>query len=102
MHRNQMKLQNTWIPRTSRGMTFFKIVFIFLVFFIQSSFAATKNNYAIFIDAGSSGSRLHVFEYAPKQKLATSVPKIKDLYSIETPNGLASFVDRPQDLIKNL
>ena len=55
---------------------------------------ASSPQYAVMIDAGSSGSRAHVFEYT------TSLPKppiplINDIYNKNTSPGLSSFANNP-------
>lgn len=53
---------------------------------------ANSNNYIIYIDAGSTGSRLHIFEY----EKSLSVPTIKDVYSESIKPGLSEYADHPE------
>lgn len=57
----------------------------------SSIFASSTNNYIIFVDAGSSGSRLHLFQYDN----SSSFPVIQDVFSENTKPGLSSFADQP-------
>ncbi|MFZ2314803.1 MAG: hypothetical protein WAW86_03960 [Gammaproteobacteria bacterium] len=64
-------------------------LFIFII--SLPLFAANNNHYSIFIDAGSSGSRIHVFQY---QNVST-LPHITDVFSESTKPGLSSYADQP-------
>jgi apyrase len=60
------------------------------------SFANSQNRehsyqYEIFIDAGSSGSRLHLFKYK-----AGVMPDIQDIFSAKTKPGISSYVNHPE------
>ncbi|HSW93289.1 MAG TPA: hypothetical protein VLJ15_02925 [Gammaproteobacteria bacterium] len=57
-----------------------------------SSFSAFADNdhYVIFVDAGSSGSRLHIFQYDPARPLS-----VKDIFSDSVSPGLSSFEQTP-------
>ena len=68
---------------------------IFLTFFALPIYA-TSNQYIIIIDAGSSSSRAHVFEYVSAMPMVP-VPVIKDIFSQSTKPALASFVNNPQN-----
>jgi len=68
------------------------LITILISVFSVSAFA-DKNQYVIFVDAGSSGSRLHVFQYEKNQP----IPVIKDIFSESTKPGLSSFVDHEED-----
>lgn len=65
--------------------------------------AANQNplgHYTIVIDAGSSGSRLHIFEYVNKAADAKQLPLVKDIAPADsaiTP-GISSFAQHPQDV----
>lgn len=59
-----------------------------LLFFTFPSFSA----YSIIIDAGSTGSRLHLFEYTKDQD---KLPQIKDIFSTTLKPGIASFAKNP-------
>ncbi|MHB1948345.1 MAG: hypothetical protein ACYCQI_09555 [Gammaproteobacteria bacterium] len=65
----------------------------FITFTVFSSpiFAASPH-YSIIVDAGSSGSRLHLFEYDNSQ----GFPVINDIYSEKVSPGLSSFAKDPQ------
>lgn len=65
----------------------------FICLFSVSSFASSLK-YAVIIDAGSSGSRAHVFEYA-KSLPMIPVPVIKDMYNKSTQPGLSSYAKTP-------
>lgn len=58
----------------------------FPLLFSPFSFAATPH-YAIIVDGGSTGSRLHLFRYQIVQPL----PIIKDIFSASTKPGLSAF-----------
>jgi hypothetical protein len=62
------------------------------VIFFSSNVFATPVHYAIFIDAGSTGSRLYLFQYKTGQPL----PLIQDIYSESTKRGLSSFANNPR------
>lgn len=64
---------------------------------------AANPQYAIIVDAGSSGSRLHLFKY--QIQTDSSLPAITDIFSSKVTPGLSSFVDSPQmagESLKNL
>lgn len=50
-------------------------------------------DYTIIIDAGSSGSRLHLFQHDKN----TPLPNIKDIFSVSTKPGLSAYANHPQD-----
>lgn len=56
--------------------------------------AASSSQYAVIIDAGSSGSRAHVFEYTNASP-TLPIPAIKDVFSQSITPGLSSFVNNP-------
>jgi len=62
-----------------------------LLFSISFSVHASSPHYAIVVDAGSSGSRLHLFQYDEAQPL----PVINDIFSENINPGLSSFADQP-------
>lgn len=76
------------------------IVTLFLAAVISllslSTYAAPR--YMILVNAGSSGSRLHLFEYDSAQ----SLPDIKDILSKEVKPGLSSFATKPQEAANSL
>lgn len=61
-------------------------------------FAANNNHYTIFVDAGSSGSRLHVFQYESN----TDLPNIADVFSENIKPGLSSYADQPEEAAASL
>jgi apyrase len=67
-----------------------KIIAVLLCLFTTTAFA---DQYQIIVDAGSSGSRLHLFQYDATQ----TVPVINDIFSESTKPGLSSFANNPQD-----
>lgn len=58
----------------------------------QALFASTSYN--IYIDAGSTGSRIHLFQ---SDTVANAVPVITDLFNESVSPGLSSFVTNPQN-----
>ena len=68
------------------------LVAIILLSISSYSFAVDER-YIIFVDAGSTGSRLHLFQYEESK----TVPEIKDIFSENVKPGLSSFVDHPKD-----
>lgn len=55
---------------------------------------ASNFHYAVIIDAGSSGSRAHVFEYL-KSSPQAPVPVINDVFNQRTSPGLSSYATAP-------
>ena len=73
---------------------YIKNILATFIFLFGLSTYASNSQYAVLIDAGSSGSRAHVFEYL------TSLPKppipiINDIYNKNTSPGLSSFANNP-------
>lgn len=58
---------------------------------IMSQAIATTQHYAIIVDAGSSGSRLHLFQYERNANL----PIIHDIFTEKNSTPLASFANNP-------
>lgn len=58
-------------------------------FFITSTYASTR--YAIIVDAGSTGSRAHLFKY----QTGPSLPIIEDIFSANIKPGLSAFANNP-------
>ncbi len=50
-------------------------------------------HYALIVDAGSTGSRLHLFEYTHEAK----IPLIHELFSESVKPGLSSYAKNPQE-----
>lgn len=55
-------------------------------------------NYKIIVDAGSSGSRLHLYQYTSDKK----VPVIEEGFTKSNKTGLSTFEKNPQDSGKSL
>jgi hypothetical protein len=53
---------------------------------------ASSLHYSIIIDAGSTGSRLHLFQYETEN----SLPEIKEIFSESIKPGLSSFSHNPE------
>ncbi len=53
---------------------------------------AADTHYTIFVDAGSSGSRLHIFQY---ENTTALLPVVNDVFSESVKPGLSSFADTP-------
>ena len=71
-----------------------KIFLTTVVFLFGFSTSASSLQYAVIIDAGSSGSRAYVFQYA-KSLPMIPIPVIKSLYSKSTQPGLSSYATTP-------
>jgi apyrase len=54
---------------------------------------ADSNHYMMIVDAGSSGSRLHIFKYEGPDAL----PVITDVFSENVKPGLSSYADHPEN-----
>ncbi len=54
--------------------------------------AATNDKYTIFIDGGSTGSRLYLFEYDP----TAAIPELSIAFSSSDKPGLSSYADHPE------
>lgn len=65
---------------------------VLLLLFHIATFAGNGQQYIIFIDGGSTGSRLHVFQY----ERSPLVPVIKDVFSDNVKPGLSSYADHPE------
>ena len=63
-----------------------------ILLFANTVVYASNPHYAIVIDAGSSGSRLHLFQYEEGKQL----PIITELLSEKTAPGLSSHEDHPE------
>ncbi len=71
-----------------------KILLCFLIgtlWITQAS--ANENQYSVIVDAGSTSSKLHIFQ----NDAQTTLPTITDIFSEKTTQPLSSFVDHPQD-----
>lgn len=71
------------------------LIFSLLLFLLNSSVYAREavTHYTIYIDVGSSGSRLYLYEY----KNTNSLPDINEIFSKKTFPGLSSFEDHPEN-----
>lgn len=69
-----------------------KLAAISLLCLSFSAYALTPH-YAIVVDAGSSGSRLHLFQYDDAKPL----PVITDIFSENITPGLSSFANQPEN-----
>lgn len=72
-----------------------KFLLHFLVYSLFVSSPLFADGYAIMVDAGSTGSRLHVFQYNEEIE---SKPFIQDILSVKDKDqpGLSDFVDKPE------
>lgn len=78
---------------------YFKVfITITTLMFATAIFAADKH-YAILVDAGSTGSRLHLFQYEKDQH---NFPVIVDIFSKKVSPGLSSFEKNPEEAGKSL
>jgi apyrase len=68
-----------------------KILWFSIPFFIFS-FSAAAAQYAIYMDAGSSGTRLYLYQYENAK-----LPSIKQIFSKKISPGLSSFQSNPID-----
>jgi Golgi nucleoside diphosphatase len=68
-------------------------VLVIIMSILSLTAFADGDHYAVFIDAGSTGSKLHVFRYNE----TASLPDIKDIFSEKIKPGLSSFADRPNE-----
>ncbi len=74
------------------------VLAIVAVLFTLCSLATYANQYTIIIDAGSSGSRLHLFQYQKD----SHIPVIHDIFSESIKPGLSSFENNPAEAGKSL
>lgn len=75
----------------------FRAIIAVIIVFANTASLASTPQYAIIIDAGSTGSRLHLFQYETTDKL----PIIEDLFSEEVKPGISSFAN-PADAAVSL
>lgn len=76
------------------------ILSIFFILIGPEAFAA-NSEYSILVDAGSTGSRIHLFQYTFNQNF----PEIIDIFSEKVSPGLSSFASNPEkagESLKNL
>lgn len=79
-------------------LTKIKTAFLTSFLFLSTYSYAANPHYTIVVDAGSSGSRLHLFQYENEK----SLPIIKDIFTENTSPGLSSFADTPSEAGKSL
>lgn len=79
-------------------MRAYRPVFTVLITALLSSTSYSAERFTIIIDAGSTGSKLHVFQYDD----SSSVPEIKDLLSESVKPGISSFADHPENVGESL
>mmetsp|Transcript_22042 Transcript_22042/g.42801 ORF Transcript_22042/g.42801 Transcript_22042/m.42801 type:complete len:449 (-) Transcript_22042:168-1514(-) len=91
--------QNKNVVTPSRGGSTLRSIFIKaaialvmvgLIFFMWSKPA---KNFAVVIDAGSTGSRIHVYEF----HTIRGVPKLKDELFVQLKPGLSSYASKPSE-----
>lgn len=75
-----------------------KTKFRFLLFFLFSGISfncvyADAQDYLIIVDAGSTSSKLHLFNYNSN----TAVPEITEVFSEKVSPGLSSYAEDPQN-----
>lgn len=70
-----------------------KIICLFICSLWISQAFANANQYSIIVDAGSSSSKLHIFQ----NDAQTTLPTILDIFSEKTTPPLSSFTQDPQD-----
>lgn len=66
-------------------------IFIFFCIAFTASAYADTTHYSIIVDAGSSGSKAHLFKY----QTGGAIPVIEDIFSANTKPGLSSFANNP-------
>lgn len=72
-------------------ITFFLVV---LSLFNINAFAADNQDYIAIVDAGSSGSRMHVYGYT---QAADGIPTLNEIYVQKIKPGISSYVNDPED-----
>ena len=76
-------------------MRLFKTTLFFSAL-LSTSLLWASNDYQLVIDAGSSGSRLHIFSYTQNNQDNVSVIQEAQDFSSSVKPGLSSFKDNPQ------
>src|SRR5688572_10408022 len=69
-----------------------------LGFFAPNLLFASSSHYALIIDAGSTGSRLHLFQYQGDHVL----PQIQEIFTASSKPGLSDFAEKPERAIESL
>lgn len=67
-----------------------------LALLLSSNLFAENVHYAVIVDAGSSGSRLHVFRYHED----TVMPQIETVFSEKNTTPLSTFAQQPENAIE--
>lgn len=78
-------------------MVYSKIKFILINFIFLLSSEIYGMTYAIYLDAGSSGTRLYLYQYGNDY-----ISNINDIFSEKVSPGLSSFVNHPENAGKSL
>lgn len=60
---------------------------------------AIANQYIAIIDAGSTGSRLHLYEYKTLKK---GLPRLKEIYSSRNKPGIDKYFQQPTEILQGL
>ncbi|KAL2653869.1 hypothetical protein R1flu_021997 [Riccia fluitans] len=89
--------RNTWVFLGSLLLISFFLYVISLSKGISHFHRGPGSNtgYAVIIDAGSTGSRLHVFQYIKEGSIPFLMVKGKESLSLKTRPGLSSFASNP-------
>lgn len=74
------------------------VIFACATFVLSHSALADSNHYTVLIDAGSSSSKVHVFQYDD----SSAMPVVNDLFSESAKPGLSSFADHPENAGQSL
>lgn len=75
--------------------TFLSVLFLICIGFTGINYAGTESDsYKIIVDAGSSGSRIHVFKY---HSTSGGIPEITEDGEKAISPGISSFASHPQD-----
>ena len=70
----------------------YKAIAVFIFFFLSVTAYAGDAQFAIVVDGGSSGSRLHLYQY----QMNTSLPSITEVFYDSTEPGLSSYSAAPE------
>jgi apyrase len=80
-------------------MHYTKLILLTIFLSITNIASADQNHYSIIVDAGSSGSRLHLFEYHHDENNQLIV---KDIFIKKTNSGLSSYSNHPGEAALSL
>lgn len=75
-----------------------KLLLIILTCYSITTTASPNHQYLIIIDAGSSGSRIHIYQYEPNNIL----PNIEEVFTESTKPGIATYADHPTQAATSL